>query len=74
VASPQQSYVEAIGARGGGIVVDSPEEWRAAFERLCDPAVRAQLGARARQTVEELYSTPVVARRYGDFLLEVAES
>jgi glycosyltransferase involved in cell wall biosynthesis len=72
VASPQQSYVEAIGAHGGGIVADSPAEWRAAFERLRDPAVRADLGARARQTVEELYSTPVVARRYGDFLREVA--
>jgi glycosyltransferase involved in cell wall biosynthesis len=72
VASPQQSYVEAIEAHGGGVVADSPEERRAAFERLRDPAVRAELGVRARQTVEELYSTPVVARRYGDFLLEVA--
>jgi glycosyltransferase involved in cell wall biosynthesis len=68
VASPQQSYVEAIGAHGGGIVADSPEEWRAAFERLLEPAERAKLGARARRTVEERYSTPVVARRYGDFL------
>jgi glycosyltransferase involved in cell wall biosynthesis len=72
VASPQQSYVEAIGARGGGIVADSPQEWRDAFERLRDPDVRAELGARARETVEELYSTPVVASRYGDFLLELA--
>jgi glycosyltransferase involved in cell wall biosynthesis len=72
VASPQQSYVEAIGARGGGIVADTPEEWREAVERLRDAAARDELGARARETVEELYSTPVVARRYGDFLLEVA--
>jgi glycosyltransferase involved in cell wall biosynthesis len=72
VASPQQSYVEAIEAHGGGIVADSPEEWRAAVERLRDPAERAELGARARRTVEERYATPVVARRYGDFLLEVA--
>jgi glycosyltransferase involved in cell wall biosynthesis len=72
VASPQQSYVEAIGALGGGIVADSPAEWRDAFERLRDPGLRADLGTRARRTVEELYSTPVVARRYGTFLLEVA--
>jgi glycosyltransferase involved in cell wall biosynthesis len=72
VASPQQSYVEAIGARGGGVVADSPAEWREALERLRDPVVRSDLGARARRTVEELYSTPVVARRYGDFLLELA--
>jgi glycosyltransferase involved in cell wall biosynthesis len=71
VASPQQSYVEAISAHGGGIVADSSEEWTAAFERLRDPAERADLGARARRTVEERYSTAVVARRYGDFLLEV---
>jgi glycosyltransferase involved in cell wall biosynthesis len=68
VASPQQSYVEAVQARGGGIVADSPEEWRAAFERLRDPAARAELGARARQTVEEVYSTPVVAQRYLELL------
>src|SRR5207253_4836370 len=72
VASPQQSYVEAIGAHGGGIVADSAEEWTAAFERLRDPAERTEFGARARRTVEERYSTPVVARRYGEFLLEVA--
>ena len=72
VASPQQSYVEAIGAHGGGFVADSPGEWREAFERLRDPGLRADLGARARRTVEELYSTPVVAHRYGDFLLGLA--
>ncbi|HEX6702075.1 MAG TPA: hypothetical protein VF101_15210 [Gaiellaceae bacterium] len=72
VASPQQSYVEAIGAHGGGIVADSPGEWRAAFERLRDPEVREELGSRARRAVEELYATPVVAKRYGDALLELA--
>jgi glycosyltransferase involved in cell wall biosynthesis len=72
VASPQQSYVEAIEAGGGGIVADSAPEWHEALERLRDPGVRCELGARARKTVEERYSTPVVARRYGDFLLEVA--
>ena len=68
VGSPQQSYVEAIGADGGGIVADSADEWTAAFERLRDPEVRADLGARARRTVEEHYATPIVARRYGEFL------
>ena len=72
VASPQQSYVEAIQADGGGIVADSASEWREAFERLRGPEFRSDLGARARKTVEERYSTPVVARRYGEFLQEVA--
>jgi len=70
VASPQRSYVEALGA-GGGIVADSHEEWIAAFEKLRDPDVRCELGEQARATVEERYSTPVVARRYGEFLLSL---
>jgi glycosyltransferase involved in cell wall biosynthesis len=71
VASPQQSYVEAIGARGGGIVADTSDEWRRAFEELRDPWRRQELGDRARETVLERYATPVVARRYGDFLASV---
>jgi glycosyltransferase involved in cell wall biosynthesis len=70
VASPQRSYIEAL-ADGGGIVADSPEEWIAALDALRDAGRRAELGARARQTVEERYSTPVVAGRYGDFLLSL---
>jgi glycosyltransferase involved in cell wall biosynthesis len=70
IASPQRSYVEAL-EDGGGIVADSPENWIAAFESLRDPDVRRELGGRARATVEERYSTPVVARRYGEFLLSL---
>jgi glycosyltransferase involved in cell wall biosynthesis len=69
VASPQQSYVEAIGHRGGGIVADSPAEWADALERLAaEPARREELGARALETVRERYATPVVARQYLDLL------
>lgn len=74
VASPQQSYVEAIGHRGGGIVADTTEEWREALMRLVgDASLRSELGARARETVVERYATPVVARQYGDILLSLAE-
>ena len=69
VASPQQSYVEAIGHRGGGVVAGSAEEWADALRRLAaDPELRADLGARAVETVRERYATPVVARRYLDLL------
>jgi glycosyltransferase involved in cell wall biosynthesis len=68
VASPQRSYVEAIGHRGGGFVAGSNEEWRDALERLRDPSLRAELGGRARETVVERYSTPVIAQRYLDVL------
>jgi glycosyltransferase involved in cell wall biosynthesis len=69
VASPQQSYVEAIGHAGGGIVADSREDWRGALERLVeDPGLRGELGSRARRTVSERYATPVVARQYLELL------
>jgi glycosyltransferase involved in cell wall biosynthesis len=65
VASPQRSYVEAIGHAGGGIVASSDDEWRRALERLRDDHEhRAELGGRARRTVEEVYATPVVSARY----------
>lgn len=69
VASPQQSYVEAIGHAGGGIVAKDAAEWRAALELLRDDAERrADLGARARRTVREVYATDVVSRRYLDVI------
>jgi glycosyltransferase involved in cell wall biosynthesis len=69
VASQQQSYVEAIGHRGGGIVADSAEEWTEALTRLAaEPSLREELGQRAAETVRERYATPVVAREYRDLL------
>lgn len=64
VASPQRSYVEAISQRAGGIIAESTEDWVAALTRLSDPALRSELGSRARATVLERYATPVVAARY----------
>ncbi len=72
VASPQQSHVEAIGHRGGGIVADGPDAWRSALERLREPELRGRLGRQARETVIERYSTPVVARQYGELLTSLA--
>jgi glycosyltransferase involved in cell wall biosynthesis len=73
VASPQRSYVEAIGHRGGGVVADGPDEWRGALERLRDDvSYRRDLGERAAETVRERYATPVVAAEYRDLLRRVA--
>ena len=73
IASPQQSYVEAISAKDGGIVAGSPAEWASALATLIGSAVRrAEMGARARQTVLERYSTPVVALRYLEVLERLA--
>jgi glycosyltransferase involved in cell wall biosynthesis len=71
LASPQQSYREAIDGHGGGIIASTDGEWWAAVERLRDPAVRNDLGRRARQTVEERYATAVVARQYAALLADV---
>lgn len=71
VASPQQSYVEAISHRGGGIIAGTPEEWDAALRTLMDRSLRAALGVRAAETVRERYATPVVASQYRDLLLSL---
>lgn len=72
VASPQQSYVEAL-ADGGGFLVDSRAEWREALERLRDPRLRTEVGERAQQTIRERYATPVIARRYLELFRTLTE-
>lgn len=75
IASPQQSYVEALGAHGGGILARDGDEWRAALERLGrDAALRATMGALARRTVVERYSTSVVATTYHDLLMRLGRA
>ncbi len=65
VASPQQSYVEALSYKGGGFIARSQEEWRNALQKLIsDVNLRTSMGLLARQTVEEKYSAEVVARQY----------
>ena len=72
VASPQQSYQEAIEHKGGGIIADTRGEWHDALQKLCsDPDLRTQMGLAAQRTVEEHYATPVVARRYMEALEEL---
>ena len=72
VASPQPSYIEAIGDNGGGIIAATTGEWVDALTRLIgDASLRAELGARARQTVTARYETSVVARQYLSLLQEL---
>lgn len=72
LASEQPSYLEAVNRDGGGIIAQTDDDWRQAFEVLRDPAVRNELGRRAHKTVIEQYSTPVVAARYGALLRRLA--
>lgn len=74
VASPQQSYIEAISHNQGGIIAETEQEWAEALNRLvADHQLRSDMGARARQTVLERYSTPVVARQYLGVFTHVLE-
>ena len=67
VASRQQSYVEALEHGGGGILVDSPDEWCSALERLLSSVeYRRHAGQCARNTVEALYTPAVTAKKYLD--------
>jgi glycosyltransferase involved in cell wall biosynthesis len=72
LASPQQSYCEAVDHRGGGIICKTTVDWMNAFERVRDASTRAALGERAQQTVLDKYSTPVVAAQYLTLLRQLA--
>lgn len=70
VASPAGAALEIIRDGENGLLAESPAEWRQAFDRLRDPALRRQLGAAGRATVEERYSLAGAAPR----LLALLES
>lgn len=56
-----------------GLLVETDDEWFDALERLLnDPALRHRLGAAARQSVVENYSTKVIAARYRRILDDIA--
>lgn len=71
IASPQQSYVEAIGHRRGGFVCTSTDEWVRAIDTLRSAGARREIGARARQTVQERYSVDAIAGQYLELLLHL---
>jgi glycosyltransferase involved in cell wall biosynthesis len=73
VASPQQSYMEAISYLQGGIIAKTLDDWHNALKTLNqDLELRSEMGRLARRTVVEKYSTPILARRYADVLDQLA--
>lgn len=72
VASPQPSYVTAIRARQGGVLCYRESDWVEAFTRLReDVPFRLAMGQHARETVEQLYLTPIVAAKMAAVLQSV---
>lgn len=70
VATPFGAALDVIRHDENGLLADSTEEWRAALERLRDPALRQRLGEAGRATVVERFSLDRAAPR----MLELLES
>ena len=65
VASPVGANTEVVTERVDGFLPDSDDAWEEALTLLIeDPALRQEMGARARARVEGAYSLAVVADRY----------
>jgi glycosyltransferase involved in cell wall biosynthesis len=68
VASPVGANAQVVQHGVNGFLADSPEEWADALRRLEEPDLRRRMGAEARRTVEEQYSTAVVRPRLAAIL------
>lgn len=72
IASPQQSYVEALSYKNSGFIAQTQDDWLKAFTSLSDSCkLRADMGGRARETVLERYSTLVVGDKYTELISDV---
>ena len=71
VATPYGAALDVIERGATGLFADSPEEWRAAIERLHDPVERARLGDAGRAAVESRYSLQTAAPRLAQLLESV---
>ncbi|MCB4755573.1 MAG: glycosyltransferase family 4 protein [Elusimicrobia bacterium] len=71
LASPQQSYKEALRDNVGGWICSSPEEWEEHLTFFIkDPQRVTQIGKDARTRVLERYSIPVIAKIYEGIILQ----
>lgn len=72
VASPQLSYIEAIGYKSGGFIANTEEEWFNYLKNLIESSEsRNSTGKNAYETVIEQYSTQAVAKLYLNFLEKI---
>ncbi|MEX2015734.1 MAG: glycosyltransferase family 4 protein [Candidatus Hydrogenedentales bacterium] len=72
VATPYGAVLDIIESERTGLFADSPAQWRAAFERLRDPAERRRMGEAARAAVEFRFSLKRAAPRMADLLARTA--
>lgn len=57
IASRLPAHEDLLDSAGGGIIVDSEEEFRAALQSVTSVETRASLAARARQSMKSIYGT-----------------
>ena len=57
IASRLPAHEDLLDSAGGGILVDSEDEFRAALQSAANVETRASLAARARQSIQSTYGT-----------------
>jgi glycosyltransferase involved in cell wall biosynthesis len=73
IASPVGANRQVVQHGVNGFLAESPDEWVEAIRRLADPDLRQRMGAAARRTVEDQYSTAIVAPRLAAILNRAAQ-
>ena len=73
IASPVGANRQVVRHGVNGFLAESTEEWTDALRKLADPHLRERMGAEARRTVEEQYSTEIAAPRLAAILSKGAE-
>jgi glycosyltransferase involved in cell wall biosynthesis len=73
IASPVGANRQVVRHGINGFLAETTAEWAEALSRLVDPALRQRMGAEARKTVEEQYSTAVMTPRLAAILSDAAQ-
>ena len=73
IASPVGANRQVVRHGINGFLAETTEEWTEALRQLADPALRQRMGAEARKTVEEQYSTAIVTPRLAEILSKAAQ-
>lgn len=74
IASPVGANAQVVQYGVNGFLANTTEEWTQALRMLAaDPGLRRRMGAAARRTVEDRYSTVIVAPRLATILSQAAQ-
>jgi len=73
IASPVGANRQVVRHGVNGFLAETTAEWTEALRRLSDPGLRQRMGAEARKTVEEQYSTAVATPRLAAILNKAAQ-